>query len=389
MHNAIKPEQQLILKMNIQRTPFVKSLNHAMKAVSNRTTIPILTGIKLTATTDAVVLTGSDANVSIESRIPLEEDGENGVVEQPGSIVLQGTFFADLVKKLPEDTLEISVDERFTATIHSGSTRFHLNGLDPEEYPELPNIDGGRSFRLRTDLLRDVIRQTVFAASASESQPVLTGTNWEIRDRMLTCVATDGHRLASRSASVEETKAESLNAVIPGESLNELGKILEDGTDWVDVEATESQVLFRTGHLLFYSRLLEDHYPDTDRLIPKESKTDVVVEKRPLLEALERAWLLAREERNHVVKLNIAEGEPLEISSHSAELGKVFEKVPVQSLEGDDMKISFSAKFVMEALRAIDAADVHIRFTGAMRPFVIQPTEDDTVLQLVLPVRSY
>ncbi|HET7615653.1 MAG TPA: DNA polymerase III subunit beta, partial [Bacillales bacterium] len=294
-----------------------------------------------------------------------------------------------LIKKMPEDTVEMTVNERLTTTIRSGSSEFNLNGLDPEEYPRLPKIDEANSFRIKTDLLKDVIRQTVFAVSTSEAQPVLTGVNWEISEGSLSCVATDGHRLASRRVAVEENAGELSNIVIPGQSLNELGKILDDDSEWVDFVVTESQTLFKANNLLFFSRLLDDNYPDTKRLIPKESKTDIVVDTKSFLQALERTWLLAREDRNHVVKLSTLNDREMEISSNSPELGKVFEKVTAQSVDGEEIKISFSAKFVMAALRVIDAPAVHIRFTGAMRPFLIQPTEDDSVLQLVLPVRSY
>lgn len=390
MEQAIQSGQEYMMKLTIDRNLLIKSINHVMKAVSSKTTIPILTGIKLTARDDAVVLTGSDSNVSIESTIPVQNnDEQTTMITKPGSIVLQGNFFAELIKKLPEKTVEITVDERLTAKIRSGSSEFNLNGLDPQEYPRLPKIDENRTFRIKADLLKEVIRQTVFAVSTSEAQPVLTGVNWEMNDGVLTCVATDGHRLASRTVSVEESKGEMSSIVIPGESLNELGKILDDESQWVDFVVTESQTLFKTENLLFFSRLLDDNYPDTKRLIPSEIKTDIVVDTKAFLQALERTWLLAREDRNHVVKLTTINNREIEISSASPELGKVFEKVVAQSIEGDEVKISFSAKFVMAALRAIDAPEVHIRFTGAMRPFLILPTEDDSVLQLVLPVRSY
>ncbi|HET7657778.1 MAG TPA: DNA polymerase III subunit beta, partial [Bacillales bacterium] len=249
--------------------------------------------------------------------------------------------------------------------------------------------DESHSFQIKKDLLKDVIRQTVFAVSTSEAQPVLTGVNWEVENGTLTCVATDGHRLASRKVAIETGLDGLTSVVIPGESLNELGKILDDGSEWVEFVVTESQTLFKTENLLFFSRLLDDNYPDTKRLIPAESKTEVIVDTKALLEALDRTWLLAREDRNNVVKLSTLNKNEIEVSSNSPELGRVFEKVNVVSLEGEEVKISFSAKFVMAALRAIDAPQVVVRFTGAMRPFLIQPTEDDSVLQLVLPVRSY
>lgn len=390
MENVAQSGQGLIMKLNIRREVLIKSLNHVMKAVSSKTTIPILTGIKMTASEEAVILTGSDSNVSIESTIPLKQDDEEAaIVDKPGSIVLQGNFFTELIKKLPEKNVEISVDERFTTTIHSGHSEFHLNGLDPQEYPRLPKIEESHTFRIKTDLLKDVIRQTVFAVSTSEAQPVLTGVNWEVENGTLNCVATDGHRLASRQVAIEEGGDRLTSVVIPGESLNELGKILDDGSEWVDFVVTESQTLFKTKNLLFFSRLLDDNYPDTKRLIPAENKTKVIVETKALLQALDRTWLLAREDRNNVVKLSTLKNNEIEVSSNSPELGRVYETVGVKSFEGEEVKISFSAKFVIAALRVIDAPEVIIKFTGAMRPFLIQPTEDESVLQLVLPVRSY
>ncbi|HET7657686.1 MAG TPA: DNA polymerase III subunit beta, partial [Bacillales bacterium] len=249
MENVAQSGQGLIMKLTIRREALIKSLNHVMKAVSSKTAISILTGIKLTATDEAVILTGSDSNVSIESTIPLkkeEEEEETATVSHTGSIVLQGHFFTELIKKLPEKYVEISVDERFTTSIRSGTSEFHLNGVDPQEYPRLPKIDESRSFQIKKDLLKDVIRQTVFAVSTSEAQPVLTGVNWQVENGTLTCVATDGHRLASRKVAIEKGLEGLTSVVIPGESLNELGKILDDGSEWVEFVVTESQTLFKT-----------------------------------------------------------------------------------------------------------------------------------------------
>lgn len=163
--------------------------------------------------------------------------------------------------------------------IKSGKSEFNLNGLDSAEYPLLPQIEEHHVFKIPTDLLKHMIRQTVFAVSTSETRPILTGVNWKVYNSELTCIATDSHRLALRKAKIEghniadEFQA---NVVIPGKSLNELSKILDESEEMVDIVITEYQVLFRTKHLLFFSRLLEGNYPDTTRLIPAESKTDIL-----------------------------------------------------------------------------------------------------------------
>ncbi|MCU1807480.1 DNA polymerase III subunit beta [Cytobacillus firmus] len=378
------------MRFIIQRDQLVQSVQDVMKAVTSRTTIPILTGIKIVASEEGVTLTGSDSDISIESFIPKEEDGNEIVeIKQPGAIVLQAKFFSEIVKKLPTDSVEISVENHLQTVIRSGKSEFNLNGLDAEEYPHLPQIEEEKMFKIPTDLLKAMVRQTVFAVSTSETRPILTGVNWKVENGTLTCIATDSHRLALRKAQIETTASETYNVVIPGKSLSELSKILDDNNDLIDIVITENQVLFKAEHLLFFSRLLEGNYPDTSRLIPSDSKTDVVVNTKELLQAIDRASLLAKEGRNNVVKLSTIDGGVIEISSNTPEVGKVVEEVQSKSVEGEELKISFSAKFMMDALKALEGSEITISFTGAMRPFIIKPLNDESILQLILPVRTY
>ncbi len=378
------------MKFVIQRDRLVESVQDVMKAVTSRTTIPILTGIKIIANDEGVTLTGSDSDISIESFIPREEDG-NEIVEiiQSGGVVLQAKFFSEIVKKLPMDQVEIEVQNHFVTVIRSGKAEFNLNGLDPEEYPHLPQVEEENAIKIATDLLKTMIRQTGFAVSTSETRPILTGVNWKVENEELHCIATDSHRLAMRKAPIETNQDEQYNVVIPGKSLTELSKILDDTTEPVDIFITENQVLFKAKHLLFFSRLLEGNYPDTSRLIPSDTKTELTIHTKEFLQAIDRASLLAREGRNNVVKLSTLEGGMIEVSSNSPEIGKVIEQVQSEAVEGEELKISFSAKYMMDALKAIDGTEIYINFTGAMRPFVIKPLNDDSILQLILPVRTY
>ncbi|KAB2330256.1 DNA polymerase III subunit beta [Bacillus mesophilum] len=378
------------MKFIIQRDRLVQSVQDVMKAVPSRTTIPILTGIKLVANEEGVALTGSDSDISIESFIPAQENDQEVVeIIQPGAIVLQAKFFSEIVKKLPTDLVEIRVENHLQTVIRSGNSEFNLNGLDAEEYPHLPQIEEDNIFKIPTDLLKAMIRQTVFAVSTSETRPILTGVNWKVENGELICIATDSHRLALRKARIETIAEDSYNVVIPGKSLNELSKILDDQNEPVEIVITENQVLFKAENLLFFSRLLEGNYPDTSRLIPTDSKTEVVVQTKEFLQAIDRASLLAREGRNNVVKFSIIENNVVEISSNTPEIGNVVEEVQSSSIEGEDLKISFSAKFMMDALKTLEGTDINISFTGAMRPFIIKPLNDDSILQLILPVRTY
>jgi DNA polymerase III subunit beta len=378
------------MKFIIQKDYLVQSVQDVMKAVSSRTTIPILTGIKLVASEEGVTLTGSDSDISIQSFIPREDDGKEIVeLEKSGSVVLPARFFSEIVKKLPRETVQIEVENHFSTVIRSGKAEFNLNGLDAEEYPHLPQIEEENIFKIPTDLLKNMVRQTVFAVSTSETRPILTGVNWRVDGKQLTCIATDSHRLALRKAVIESENDAQYNVVIPGKSLSEFSKILDDSNDLVDIVITENQVLFKTKHLLFFSRLLDGNYPDTSRLIPTESKTIVALNVKEFLQSIDRASLLAREGRNNVVKLTTLPEGVIEISSNSPEIGKVIEEVQSTSIEGEELKISFSAKYMLDALKALEGSEIHVNFTGAMRPFVIRAAEDDSMLQLILPVRTY
>ncbi|HZH61517.1 MAG TPA: DNA polymerase III subunit beta [Metabacillus sp.] len=378
------------MKFIIQRDKLVQGVQDVMKAVSSRTTIPILTGIKIVAHTEGVTLTGSDSDISIESFIPAEEDGKEFVeIIQAGSVVLQAKFFSEIVKKLPMDIVEIEVGNHHSTIIRSGKAEFSLNGLDAEEYPHLPQIEEDNIFKIPTDLLKAMIRQTVFAVSTSETRPILTGVNWKLENGELICIATDSHRLALRKAMINSENQSSYNVVIPGKSLSELSKILDDTSEPIEIVITENQVLFKAKNLLFFSRLLDGNYPDTSRLIPADSKTNLTLNSKEFLQAIDRASLLAKEARNNVVKLSTLSDGMIEVSSNSPEIGKVSEEIQAEVVEGEELKISFSAKYVMDALKALEGTEINVNFTGAMRPFVIRTKEDDSMLQLILPVRTY
>ncbi|KQL41482.1 DNA polymerase III subunit beta [Bacillus sp. FJAT-25509] len=381
------------MKFTVQKDHLVKAVQEVMRAVSSRTTIPILTGIKLVVTTEGLTFTGSDSDISIESYLPIVLDDQQLVdVKQTGSIVLNARYFSDIVKKLPSDFVELESDNNYVTTIRAGKTEFSLNGFDSEEYPLLPQIEEHETISISADLLKFMIRQTVFAVSTSETRPILTGVNWKIENGDLTCIATDSHRLALRQAKIDGSSTTSefkASVVIPGKSLNELSKILDDNDEKVEIVLTEHQALFKTKHLLFFTRLLEGNYPDTSKLIPSESKTELTVMTKEFLQAIDRASLLAREGRNNVVHLETVGNSLVNVSSYSPEIGKVVDEIVCEDIKGEELKISFSAKYVMDALKAIESPEIYIQFTGAMRPFLIRTVNDSRTLQLILPVRTY
>jgi len=379
------------MHLQIHRDQMTHAINDVSKAVSSRTTIPILTGIKISSHSEGITLTASDSDISIEYTIPMEEDGKLYVdIKQHGSIVLPARYLNDIIRKLPSDFVELHVNDRFLSTIRSGRSEFNLNGLDAEDFPRLPQIEEEKVFSIQSDILKTMIKQTAFAVSTTETRPILTGIMWALEGDQLQFVATDSHRLARRQATVEASPELAFeNIVIPGKSLQELNKILPDNDSLIDIVVTDNQILFKTDRILFYSRLLNGTYPDVNRIIPSQSKTNIILNTKEFLHAIERASLLAKDGKNNVVKCSIDLGGVMEISSTSPEVGKVTDEIEVKSIEGEELKISFNAKYMLDTLRVMDSEEVQISFTGAMSPFIIQPTDTEHMLYLILPVRTY
>lgn len=377
-----------MMEFSIKRDYFITQLNDTLKAISPRTTLPILTGIKIEATNEGVVLTGSDSEISIEITIPNQVDGEDIVeVKEPGSVVLPGRFFVDIIKKLPGKDVKLSTNEQFQTLITSGHSEFNLSGLDPDQYPLLPQVSSDDALQLPIKVLKNIIAQTNFAVSTSETRPVLTGVNWLIQENELICTATDSHRLAVRKLKLEE-EIENKNVIIPGKALAELNKIMTENEEHIDIFFASNQVLFRVGHINFISRLLEGHYPDTSRLFPENYEIKLGLDNNDFYHAIDRASLLAREGGNNVIKLSTGDAL-VELSSTSPEIGTVKEEVTAQDVEGGNLKISFNSKYMMDALKAIDNDEVEVEFFGTMKPFILKPKDDDTVTQLILPIRTY
>lgn len=374
----------------VHRDSLLNAISIVSKAVSSRTTIPVLTGIKLVANEQGITLTASDSDISIEEFIPKEKDNEMIIDEiKPGSIVLPSKYFGEIIRKLPGDQVKITADERLSITLRAGKSEFHLNGMDAADYPRLPQIEEERVLSIPSDLLKSMIRQTAISVATTETRPIFTGIMWKLEDSVLTFVATDSHRLTKRKATVESPDQLIFeNVVIPGKSLIELSKILHDDNRLVDIVITDNQILIKIDQILFYSRVLDGTYPDTTRIIPQHAKTLMKLSTKEFLGAIERASLLAREGKNNVVNLLTEENGQVEIFSVTPEVGKVTEEVSPLSLEGDSLRIAFNAKYMMDALRAVDSEEIEISFTGAMSPFVIRPTDYDQILHLILPVRT-
>ncbi|CAH1230465.1 Beta sliding clamp [Paenibacillus allorhizoplanae] len=378
------------MKLTILKDHLIESIGHVSKAISSRTTIPILTGIKIDATLSGVTLTASDTDISIQS-FTASENSTIKIIEliQAGSVVLPAKFFVEIIRKLPAQLIEIEVKANFQTIIRSGSSEIQIMGLDPDEYPLLPEIEESKMLRLPSDLLKTMIKQTSYAVSTNESTPILTGVLWNISGDKLKFIACDRHRLASREVTVDNEQAQNLpNIVISGRTLNELSKILPDQNTLIDIVIADNQVLFKIQSILFYSRILDGTYPDTSKLIPQSFQTEMVVPTKELAEAIDRAYLLSKEDKTNIVKMMMLEDKTIEISSSSSELGKVTEQIALQHIVGDLLKISFNSKYMLDALKVLDSEFIQIGFTGAMQPIIMKPQDSTNILQLILPYRT-
>ncbi|WP_218046442.1 DNA polymerase III subunit beta [Limosilactobacillus reuteri] len=380
------------MNFTINRSAFISQLNNVLRAISSKTTIPILTGLKMVVNEDNIVLTGSNSDITIESVINANDTDNDLTIEDTGAIVLPARFFSDIVKKLPDKKVTIEVTSGFQADITSGSAKFQINGQDAENFPHLPEIETNKSVTLPNDILKEVIRQTVIAVSKQESRPILAGVHMTLKDGVLTAVATDSHRLAQRKVVLENIDNDiDFDVIIPGKSMEELSGMISDVHEDVQMQVTENQVLFIFGNTHFYSRLLEGNYPETSQLIPQTADTTVELEAGTFLSSIERASLLSHESRNDVVKLSLKPSENLvRISGDSPDIGTVEEEVVTSALDGNDLEISFNPNYMKDALRSFGQATIKISFTSPLRPFTLVPTEDqENFVHLITPVRTF
>ncbi|MGM9982012.1 MAG: DNA polymerase III subunit beta [Limosilactobacillus sp.] len=380
------------MKFTINRPAFISQLNNVLRAISSKTTIPILTGLKMVIDKERIVLTGSNSDITIESVIDASNPDYDLTVEDPGAIVLPARFFSEIVKKLPDKQVTIEVTSGFQADITSGTAKFQINGQDAENFPHLPEVETDKTITLPNDVLKEVIRQTVIAVSKQESRPILAGIHITLHDGLLTAVATDSHRLAQRKVALNDVdNGIDFDVIIPGKSMNELSGMISDVDEDVQVQVTENQILFIFGNTHFYSRLLEGNYPETSQLIPKTADTTVELDAGSFLASIERASLLSHESRNDVVKLTLKPSENLvRISSDSPDIGTVEEEVATTSLDGNDLEISFNPNYMKDALRSFGQTTVKISFTSPLRPFTLVPTEDgENFVHLITPVRTF
>lgn len=370
------------MQFRILRTELLNALNKVSRAVSNKSPLPVLTGIKFELTEEALILTGSDSDISIETIISKNEDVLE--ITKPGSVVLTAHYISEIIRKIESEFIDIQMLDGTLTQIKGEHSEFNLNGIKAIDYPRIDLNRQGEHFTIDSLILKTLINQTVFATSDKENRPILTGVNFRADQGTLNCIATDSYRLARKTIEIDPKLQ--FNITIPAKSLVEISRIIEKVED-IDVYVSDRKILFALNQVMVQTRLIDGSFPDTSRLVPTEFAYDLRVDSHDVLGAIDRASLLASD-GNNIVKLSLDPNHTI-ISSKSQAIGSVEEEIDSAFFKGEPLEISFSSKYVSDAIRAIGDNKIKILFTGSMQPFIIQSVEDESLLQLVLPVRTY
>ncbi|MDL2220384.1 DNA polymerase III subunit beta, partial [Eubacteriales bacterium OttesenSCG-928-N14] len=301
-------------------------------------------------------------------------------------VVLPGRLFTEMVRKLPQGPVEIEMEEGGTQVkIASGKTKLTLAGMHHSEYPQMPPIPQGGQIEMKCSEFRQMVRTTSFAVAVDETKPILTGELIELEDNALRVVALDGYRLAMYRGEIEN-QVPDMRFVIPSKSVNEIARIMGDDESVVSINVGSAQAMVMVNGTRVMTRLLEGDYIKYQQILPTEYQTRVRVETSALMESVERASLMANESRNKLIKMQISE-ESVIITANS-ELGSVYEDIPVY-MEGKGLEIAFNAKYLSDALKAVEDEEILMDFNTNLSPCVMHPVEGDKFLYLVLPVRIY
>ena len=377
-----------MIHFSINKNLFLQALNTTKRAISSKNAIPILSTIKIDVTNEGITLIGSNGQISIENFISQKNEDAGLLITSLGSILLEASFFINVVSSLPDVTLDFKEIEQKQIVLTSGKSEITLKGKDSEQYPRIQEISASTPLVLETKLLKKIINETAFAASTQESRPILTGVHFVLSNHKdLKAVATDSHRMSQRQLVLEHS-ADNFDVVIPSRSLKELSAVFSDDIENLEVFFSANQILFRSETISFYTRLLEGNYPDTNRLLSDSFETEVVFETASLRSAMERSYLISNASQSGTVKLEIINGS---VSAHvnSPEVGKVNEDIDVQDVSGSDLVISFNPTYLIDALKALKSETVRVRFISPVRPFTLTPADDsENFIQLITPVRT-
>ena len=375
------------MKFTIKKEILLDALVKVSKAISTKNLIPVLAGIKFELKKKKLTLTASDNDITIQTTIESLND-EDFRIENEGSIIIQGKYILDIVRKLPDEYINVEVIDDLKILIYTDKSEFNLNGISESEYPNIGLEESKKKIDIKAGLFKNIVYQTAFATSNEESKPVLTGINFNIVGDILECNSTDSYRLARKVVNLDKESEESYNIVIPSHNILEFTKILGDDEEIVELHIFSNKILFKNGNLKFESRLINGTYPNTSNLLPDDSFLVVKTNLNDFYNVIDRVSILTSDKEKNIVTLE-TNGNTLILKSSSVEIGRVEEKMTISKNADEDIKISFSAKYMMEALKSFSTETVDLHFVGEIKPILIKSEEDETLTQLVLPIRTY
>ena len=375
------------MKFTIKKELLLDALSKVSKALSTKNLIPVLAGIKFDLKKKKLILTASDNDITIQTSIEsINEDDFK--IENEGSIIVQGRYILEIVRKLQEDYINIEVIDELKILIYTDKSEYNLNGISENEYPNISLEESKKKIEITAGTLKSIIVQTAFASSNEETKPVLTGINFNIVGNILECNSTDSYRLARKVITLDKSSEDNYNIVIPSHNLLEFIKILGGDEEMVELHIFNNKILFKTGNLKFESRLINGSYPNTSNLLPDDSILVIHTNLNDFYNMIDRVSILTSDKEKNIVTLE-TNGDILTLKSSSIEIGRVEEKMNISKNNEEDIKISFSARYMMEALKSFSTETVDLHFVGEIKPILIKSSEDETLTQLVLPIRTY
>lgn len=357
------------------KTDLQNSVNIALRAVSSRTTLPILECIVIEAVNDTIKLISNDQEIAIETIV-------QGTIVTPGSIAINAKIFSEIIRKLPDNDVTFQSDETNKAFIQCEKAKFNLSGRSHEEFPVLPEVERNQSVTISDFALKEIIHQTVFSISDNESNRIMTGELFEIQGDTFKVVSLDGHRISIRKIKLHDEYPD-MKVIVPGKTLNEISKILSgDANKNVEMYFTGKHILFSFDNTTVLSRLIEGEYYKIEQMLSSDYVTKIAVNNKEFLNCIDRASLLIREADKTPIIINITD-EKMELGINSS-IGSMKEEIEYTK-EGKDIMIGFNPKFLMDALRVIDDEVIEIYLFNPKAPCFIK-NKEESYIYLILPI---
>lgn len=374
------------MKFTINRELLLETLLNVSRGLSDKKPYPVLTGIQIKAEKDHIVFVTTNKEISVQ--IILEQNNEV-IIQDTGACVVPGKYFVEIVKKLEGKDVEFTLFESTTIKIISERSDFTLVTYDNSLFPTINFTPSASATHIEAQTLKNIIKQTTFAAATSEARMVLTSVNFKFYGQRLEITATDSFRLARKNLEFDE-QFDSKIINIPSKSLEEFNKILEESKEDVEIFIVDKTAVFKYRNVTFITRLVEGVYPDTTSLFPKDQMLSIKFNRSEILSAVDRASLFTGTDNLSIVKFTITANKAVEISSNSSEIGKVVEEIyPLEVSEPLNFQIAFSTRYLEEAIKSFENQTITIKFTGEIKPAIIVGEKEQDLIQLLLPVRVF